>query len=127
MVLMKAIDRRRQYWNVPEPQESMTRYTLNIRPLAELLDLFCRRKATVMHDRLYALLGKCSDSLLTSKIPIDPGVSWKQVLAETVKLFLNHPDIVTDTWEGEALAVIWALGFFLGRVGNVTNVDGGAS
>jgi hypothetical protein len=126
VVLMKATDGQQQWNTFQQLQKHMTRYTLNTRPLAELLDLFCRRKATVMHDRLYALLGMCSDSLMTSKIPIDYGVSWKQLLAETVQLLLDHPDIVTDTWEGEALAVIQAPGFFLGRVRNVMNVDGGA-
>ena len=53
--------------NLPE------RFSLNIRCLAELIDMFHTRKASDVHDKVYALLGMSSDD------PGKAGLRWSVI------------------------------------------------
>lgn len=52
--------------------------SLEIRPLGELIDMYHTRKATLRHDKVYALLGMCSDDLSAAGLSPDYTVSWEQ-------------------------------------------------
>lgn len=42
-------------------QKKPQAFSLHIQPLGQLVDMYRHRKATIEHDRIYALLGMCSD------------------------------------------------------------------
>ncbi|CAD6442099.1 793e49d4-ccd2-4d74-b9fa-d4cb86995273 [Sclerotinia trifoliorum] len=46
-------------------------------PLCELIDMYHGHKATIRHDKLYALLGMCSDNLSSTGLLPDYTISWK--------------------------------------------------
>jgi tetratricopeptide (TPR) repeat protein len=68
-------------------KSSTKRFSLGIRRFAELVDMFHNRKATVPHDRVYALLGMSSD---------DPGLAfnydtpWEDLFEKLVKHVLSN-------------------------------------
>ncbi|KAL8381125.1 hypothetical protein RB595_005419 [Gaeumannomyces hyphopodioides] len=91
------------------------RFSLNIRPLAELVDMYHTRQATFALDKVYALLGMSSDDL---GIKVDYGSSWKNLVRE---LFNPSNAVSVSTWDTNEVAVIEAKGYVLGKVSSVQN------
>lgn len=60
----------------------------NLRPIAELADMYHTRHATVSHDMLYALQGMSSDTFKDVGIPLDYSRQWNQVLYSLVRFLL---------------------------------------
>jgi ankyrin repeat protein len=87
-------------------------------PLGELVDKYHAHKATQRHDKIYALLGMCSDDL--SKADLEPNYSlpWSILMQRLVKFLLgNHVSVLT--WTDKEAAVIKAKGCVLGKVSKV--------
>ncbi|KAL8404479.1 hypothetical protein RB594_009368 [Gaeumannomyces avenae] len=93
------------------------RFSLDIRPLGELVDMYHGRKATDRRDKVYALLGMSSDD------PDAAGLSanyetetlWKDVFQKLIRFCL--PDQVSvSTWNEVEVAVVEAKGCVLGEV-----------
>ena len=93
--------------NLPE------RFSLKIRSLAELIDMFHSRQASDTRDKVYALLGMSSDD--TSVQP-DYNISWEDLFPQIVKFVLGK-DISVNT-SGQR-AVIQCEGCILGQVSSV--------
>ncbi|KAL8399981.1 hypothetical protein RB594_000402 [Gaeumannomyces avenae] len=96
----------------------VARFSLNIRPLGELVDMYKDRKATDLRDKVYALLGMSSDD------PDDPdaaglsasyAIPWRDVFRDAVHFCLSYQASVI-TWDGKEVAVVEADGRFLGQV-----------
>jgi len=102
--------------NLPE------RFSLNIRCLAELIDMFHTRKASVVHDKVYALLGMSSDDPYEAGLGPDYEVSWKELFQKLVKFVLGK-DISVETSDRTQTAVIKSKGFILGQVSSVRSDD----
>ncbi|KAL8364579.1 hypothetical protein RB595_003730 [Gaeumannomyces hyphopodioides] len=90
------------------------RFSLNIRPLGELVDMYHTRKATVPLDKVYALLGMSSDDP-AAKIEANYTSSWEDLLRKLVHFSLSS-QVSVSTWDGEEVAVIEAKGYVLGEV-----------
>ena len=106
--------------NLPE------RFSLNIRCLAELIDMFHTRKASDVHDKVYALLGMSSDDLEEASLRPDYKVSWKELFQQLVKFVLGK-DVSVETSEetsdNSQRAVIKSKGCILGQVSSVRSDD----
>ena len=94
------------------------RFSLDIRPLGELLDMYHNRKATHPHDKIYALLGMSSDDHIPAGLSPDYNIPWKELFHRLVKFLLGE-QVSVETWEEEEIAVIKSKGCVLGRVSNV--------
>ncbi|KAF5538624.1 HETEROKARYON incompatibility [Fusarium phyllophilum] len=80
-----------------------SRFSLDIRPLSELVEMYHTRKATERHDKVYALLGMSSDDPSEAGLYVDYTIPWSQVFHRLVK----------------ELAVIDGKGLVLGEVSSV--------
>lgn len=96
----------------------LDRFSLNIRPLAELLDMFHDRKATDPRDKVYALLGMSSDVHIPANLLPDYGILWKDLFCRLCKSFVGEQTFV-KTWEEGEIAVIKSKGCVLGWVSKV--------
>jgi ankyrin repeat protein len=100
---------------------SLERYSLKIRPLAELVDMFHTRQASNPRDKIYALLGMSSDH--PSKAGLQPNyeISWEKLFQQLVKFVLGQ-DVSVET-SGKR-AVIKIKGCILGKVLSVRRDNG---
>jgi hypothetical protein len=58
---------------------SLERYSLEIRSLAELVDMFYTRQATNPRDKVYALLGISSDDPSKAGLQPDYTITWEEL------------------------------------------------
>ncbi|CAF3618224.1 unnamed protein product [Fusarium graminearum] len=91
------------------------RFSLNIRPLSELVEMYHTRKATERRDKVYALLGMSSDDPTTAGLSIDYTLPWSQVFESLIKYTLSH-SLSVKTWDDKEIAVIRSKGLVLGEV-----------
>ncbi|KAL8364833.1 hypothetical protein RB595_003893 [Gaeumannomyces hyphopodioides] len=87
-------------------------FSLNIRPLNELVDMYHTRQATIPLDKVYALLGMSSDD---PKIKVNYESSWKDLFRELVNFSLSSA-VSVSTWDAKEVAVVEANGYVLGEV-----------
>jgi hypothetical protein len=89
--------------------------SLSICSIGELLDMYHTHQATKPHDKVYALLGMCSDDL--SKIGISPNykMSWEELLQRLCKVMLCE-QVLVEAWPSRQLVVIRGKGCILGTV-----------
>jgi hypothetical protein len=101
------------------PDFSMSRlgrYSLDICPLGELIDMYHAHEATKRHDKVFALLGMSSDDLSKAKLLPDYRVPWEELLQRLIKYLLGEK-ISVKTWGGDReIAVIESKGCILGEV-----------
>jgi hypothetical protein len=102
--------------NLPE------RFSLNIRCLAELIDMFHTRKASDVRDKVYALLGISSDGPDEAGLQPDYRVFWKELFQKLVKFVLGK-DVSVETSDCTQRAVIKGKGCILGQVSSVRSDD----
>ncbi|KAK0619569.1 heterokaryon incompatibility protein-domain-containing protein, partial [Immersiella caudata] len=91
------------------------KYSLNIRPLYELVDMYHTHKATFLLDKVYALLGMSNDDPYPAGLVPDYKAAWKDVFRELVQFCLSD-QISVNTWDRAEAAVIEAKGYILGEV-----------
>ncbi|KAM0147860.1 hypothetical protein ACHAQE_010089 [Botrytis cinerea] len=96
------------------------RFSLNIRSLAELIDMFHTRQATDSRDKVYALLGMSSDDPEKAGLQPDYNTSWEGLFQQLVKFVLGK-DISVEI-SGQR-AVIQCKGCILGQVSLVRRDD----
>ncbi|TGO25966.1 hypothetical protein BPAE_0069g00380 [Botrytis paeoniae] len=66
--------------------------------LGELVDMYHTHKATVRHDKVYALLGMSSDGFSSADLLPDYTASWKTDFQRLVK-FIMHERISVEAWD----------------------------
>ncbi|KAH6961960.1 heterokaryon incompatibility protein-domain-containing protein, partial [Ilyonectria sp. MPI-CAGE-AT-0026] len=93
------------------------RFSLDIRPLAELVELHHSRKATERHDKIYALLGM-AHGMKDAHLPVDYELPWSKLFQNFVKA-ITSKDLQVDTWDDKETAIIQGLGHALGEVTEV--------
>ncbi|KAH9203921.1 heterokaryon incompatibility protein-domain-containing protein, partial [Leptodontidium sp. 2 PMI_412] len=106
--------------NLPE------RFSLNIRCLVELIDMFHTRKATDVRDKVYALLGMSSDDPSGVGLRPDYEVSWKELFRKLINSVLGKNvsvEIPDDSDDDSQRAVIKSKGYILGQVSSVKSDD----
>ncbi|KAH6714755.1 hypothetical protein BKA61DRAFT_643463 [Leptodontidium sp. MPI-SDFR-AT-0119] len=95
-------------------------FSLNIRSLAELIDMFHARKATDPRDKVYALLGISSNDPKKAGLQPDYEISWEELFQQLVKFVLGK-EVFVET--SSQRAVIKSKGCILGQVSSVTSDD----
>jgi ankyrin repeat protein len=91
------------------------RLRLNTCCLAELFDRYHANKATIRHDKVYALLGMSSDDLSAAGLEINYSTRWSVLMQSLVKFFLNSQGTV-ETWDDREMALIRDKGYIIGKV-----------
>jgi ankyrin repeat protein len=81
----------------------------------ELVDKYFAYKATKLHDKVYALTGMCSDDLSSAGLEPNYRLEWEQLLERLAK-FLLGGHVSVSTQNDEALVVIRAQGWVLGKI-----------
>ncbi|KAK3392855.1 heterokaryon incompatibility protein-domain-containing protein [Podospora didyma] len=93
------------------------RFSLNIRPLGELINMNHTHMATQRLDMVYALLGMSSDDPGASGLLVDYDAPWELVLRRLCHFCLGSTQISIDAWQGTRIgAVIKGKGCILGYV-----------
>ncbi|KAJ1714858.1 heterokaryon incompatibility protein-domain-containing protein [Aspergillus flavus] len=92
-----------------------TRGTLSI---GELIDMYHTRHASCLHDKVYALLGMCSDDPSTDALRPNYQLPWSKVFERVIKHIISQ-DISVKTWPDREAAVIRGKGYMLGIIKSV--------
>ena len=98
---------------------SLERYSLEIRSLAELVDMFHTRQASDPLDKVYALLGMSSDDPWKAGLQPDYNISWEGLFQKLVKFILGEDVLVEPS-----SATIKGKGCILGQVSSVQSDNG---
>src|ERR1700753_2909540 len=70
------------------------RLLLDTCSLGELVDMYHTHKATKRHDKVYALLGMCSDDLREAGLNPDYTLPWSELMQRLIKCVLgNHVSV----------------------------------
>ncbi|KFA51330.1 hypothetical protein S40293_04426 [Stachybotrys chartarum IBT 40293] len=77
---------------------------------------FC--SATERRDKVYALLGMCSDDLSGSNLLVDYKIPWGQLFQQLVNFFISE-QVSVRTWNHKEIAVMEGKGCILGEVSSV--------
>jgi hypothetical protein len=93
-------------------------FSLNIRRLAELIDMFHTRKATDVRDKAYALYGMSSDDLDKAGLRPNYDISWEVLFKDIVKFVFGN-DVTVETSNNTQRAEIKSKGCVLGQVTSV--------
>ncbi|CAG8378732.1 unnamed protein product [Penicillium salamii] len=89
--------------------------------LGELLGMYRNYRATLQHDKIYALLGLSTDASADGLKP-NYNAPWHHVFREiTSHIF---PGSSVQTWEDRASAVVKTKGWIMGHVGHVKSSMG---
>ncbi|KAL8367183.1 hypothetical protein RB599_010267 [Gaeumannomyces hyphopodioides] len=96
------------------------RFSLGIRPLSELVDMYHGRKATDRRDKVYALLGMSSDDLDAAGLSANYKTPWKDVFQQLIRFCLSDK-VSVSTWDAVEVAVVEARGYVLGEVTSADN------
>jgi hypothetical protein len=91
------------------------KFSLGLYSLGELLDMYHTHGAKKPHDKVYALLGMCSDTDLRPNYSLPSRVLMQHVVKS---LLGNHVSV--DCWDEKMTAVMNSKGFVIGKV---TKVD----
>ncbi|EDO01414.1 hypothetical protein SS1G_03889 [Sclerotinia sclerotiorum 1980 UF-70] len=90
-------------------------YSLNIRPLVELIETYYAHQASDDRDRVYALLAMSSDNPVSRGLLPDYTISWAQLFVQLVKFLLCEQTSV-DICQTRRMVVIKSKGRVLGTV-----------
>ncbi|KAK1831507.1 heterokaryon incompatibility protein-domain-containing protein, partial [Podospora conica] len=100
-------------WYAGESQQ----FNLAIAPLADLLDVYLPRQASDVRDKVYALLGMCSDDFCNTGLVIP---DYSRTLVDFFSLVCKHVfsvvPISVKTWGARHVAGMRTRGRVLGRV-----------
>ncbi|CCD34824.1 similar to HET domain protein [Botrytis cinerea T4] len=89
--------------------------------LGELMDMYHSHKATISHDKVYALLSMSSDGLNSADLLPDYKLPWRTLLQRLVK-FILHEKVNVETWDDREISIIKSYGFVLGHISS-TKID----
>ncbi|PWY96151.1 HET-domain-containing protein [Aspergillus sclerotioniger CBS 115572] len=101
---------------------STGRSSLRIRPLPELIQMFHARKATMRHDKVFALLGMSTDDPAVAGLSLSYEMPW-HTLTKQLVLFLFGSEMLVKTWPEREMALIKSKGCVLGMITSVTTRD----
>ncbi|KAH7633557.1 heterokaryon incompatibility protein-domain-containing protein [Sordaria sp. MPI-SDFR-AT-0083] len=94
-------------------------FSLDIRPLGELIEMYHTRGATDRRDKVYALLGMSSDNPTAAGLFADYDISWKQLFNKLIHFALSELVSVNGLSDDREIAIIEGKGCILGEVSSV--------
>lgn len=83
--------------------------------LSELVDMHHTNEASILHDKIYALLGLSSDAHKAPGLLPNYQVSWEQLFQRLIWFFLDE-HVKVKTWPGREIASIQSSGWVLGLI-----------
>ncbi|PYH35945.1 uncharacterized protein BO87DRAFT_432853 [Aspergillus neoniger CBS 115656] len=83
--------------------------------LSELVDMHHTNEATILHDKIYALLGLSSDAHKAPGLLPNYQVPWEQLFQRLIWFFLDE-HVKVKTWPGREIASIQSSGWILGLI-----------
>ncbi|RGP78641.1 hypothetical protein FLONG3_3263 [Fusarium longipes] len=95
------------------------RFSLDICPLSELVEMYHTRKATERQDKIYALLGMSSDDFEAGGLKVDYSIPWRQLFHKLITYILPN-SLAVHTWDDKQVAIIQNMGHIFGRVCGVS-------
>ncbi|KAL2802430.1 heterokaryon incompatibility protein-domain-containing protein [Aspergillus granulosus] len=93
-------------------------FSLRIRPLGELIEMYHTRDATMPADKVFALLGMSSDNPIGGGLLPDYTISFGEVMKRAVR-FLLGPQVSIKSWTDVQMAVIEGYCHIIGKVSSV--------
>ncbi|KAK4446123.1 HET-domain-containing protein [Podospora aff. communis PSN243] len=66
--------------------------------LGELIDMFHDRKATKPHDKIFALLGLCTDTAVDGLLP-NYSIPWSELFRRLIVHLLGNNAVAVKTWD----------------------------
>ena len=97
-------------------------FSLRIRPLGELIEMFQTREASRRHDKVFALLGMSSDDPTAAGLLPRYEIPWERLLEQLVRFVLGR-QVSVKTWARTETAVIKSKGCILGQVSSEGDSD----
>jgi len=94
--------------------------SLSLMPLGDLIDMFHAYDATDLRDKIYALLGMCSDVTRAAVLRPDYSIDWQTLLAR-LGTFMFGEGATVSAHESKELIFVRTSGFMLGKVDEVTS------
>ena len=94
------------------------RLSSNVCTLGELVDKYHAHKATLLHDKVYALLGMASDDLTIAGLEPNYNVRWSVLMKSLIKFIISDHASV-DTWDHRGRAIIRSKGYIFGQISSV--------
>ncbi|CZR65636.1 uncharacterized protein PAC_15536 [Phialocephala subalpina] len=94
------------------------RFSLDIRPLGDLIDMYYNRQATDRRDKVYALLGMSSDDPVAAGLSPDYEILWEDLFRKLIK-FLLCGQVSVSVWSDREIAIIEGKGCILAAVTSV--------
>lgn len=91
---------------------------LNIQPLAELADMFYAHETTDRRDKIYALLGLCSDHELLQNIEPDYSKDWSDLFEEFGRFVFGSDSSIAAS-ESHEMLVVRTQCFILGSISEI--------
>ncbi|KAE8374237.1 heterokaryon incompatibility protein-domain-containing protein [Aspergillus bertholletiae] len=85
------------------------------RSLGELLDMYHSHKATIRHDKVFALLGMCCDKLDEVGLLPHYDIPWEALFQRVIRHTLSKM-VSIKTWPDKEFALIKGMGYSLGMV-----------
>ena len=98
------------------------RFSLNMHTLPELVDMYHTRKASIKHDKVFALSGMSTDDPDTAGLGANYTISWKDLFRNLIQFSLSKQTTIY-TWEDEEVAAVEAKGYVLGEVSSARRGD----
>ncbi|THV47789.1 hypothetical protein BGAL_0289g00170 [Botrytis galanthina] len=99
-------------------KSSSNNFSLDIRPLSELIETYYTRESTDDLDKVYALLAMCSDSPMSAGLLPDYTIVWEQLFQQLVQ-FILCKEIDVRLPQDKNMAMIRSKGCVLGWVDSV--------
>ncbi|TGO23572.1 hypothetical protein BPAE_0128g00240 [Botrytis paeoniae] len=93
-------------------------FSLDIRPLSELIDTYHTRESTDDLDKVFSLLAMCSDSPTSAGLIPDYAILWGQLFQQLVQ-FILYKEIDVRFPQDKKMAIIRSKGCVLGWVDSV--------
>jgi len=102
----------------PYASRNQGQRSLRICSLGELFDMYHSHETTVLHDKVYALVGMCSDDLTDAGLEPNYEITWSTLMKRLLHFLLSNSASV-DAHDGKGVAVIRTKGCILGQVSTV--------
>jgi hypothetical protein len=91
-----------------------------IAPLGELIDMYHSHEATLLHDKVYALLGMNSEDLQDVNLRPDYKLSWDELFQRLTRFLLGNIASV-EIFTSKEIAIIKSKACILGKISSVQN------
>ncbi|KAF7882732.1 uncharacterized protein EAF02_006095 [Botrytis sinoallii] len=99
-------------------KNSSDNFSLDIRPLSELIETYYTRESTDVLDKVYALLAMCSDNPTSAGLLPDYTILWEQLFQQLVQ-FILCKEIEVIIPQDRKKAIFKSKGCVLGLVSSV--------